>query len=139
MEMKQYKQQRANNTHQLAVCILWAGALGILITFLLLLAAAWMFTRARLPMWSYIPIAVWAVCVGSFFSGYIVANRVKKNGLFCGLCCGIVFFVIYLIASLLTGDFDYTALLGIKLVSYSLAGSLGGLIGVATAQKKRRI
>lgn len=114
---------------------------GVIITFITLLFFSWIFLQVNLPAWSAIPLSATAVCLGSFFSGYILARRTGQNGLFCGLCFGIFYFLLYLCAALLNGQFDYTALSSIKLVCYVLSGCIGGFIGVVkseqTAKRKR--
>ena len=82
-------------------------------------------------------MATCAVCLGCFVCGMILARSFKKNGLFCGLCTGTVFYLIYLAAALLNGQFDFTAMAGIKLVCYILAGCFGGYLGIFLAERKR--
>lgn len=117
--------------------ILAAGIAGIGVTFLILLLCSWLYTKTQLPAWSAIPMATCAVCLGCFLCGLILARSFKKNGLFCGLCTGIAFFLIYLAAALLNGQFDFTAMAGIKLVCYILAGCFGGYLGILLAERKR--
>ena len=138
MEMIQTKKK--TTTHHLwASYLLFAISSGIIITLLALLVGAWLFQNAQIPVWAYVPVAVVAVCLGSFASGFILAKQTKRNGIFGGLCCGILFFCLYLVASMMNGDFSYTALSGIKLVTYSLSGCIGGLLGIAFSEQKKQI
>ncbi len=116
--------------------ILIAGVTGTAVTFLVLLLCSWLYTKTQLPAWSAVPMATCAVCLGCFVCGMILARSFKKNGLFCGLCTGTVFYLIYLAAALLNGQFDFTAMAGIKLVCYILAGCFGGYLGILLAERK---
>ena len=78
---------------------------GLAATFILLLIFSWLFTKTQIPAWWAVPLATAAVCVGCFVSAHVLAKKIKKNGLFCGLCAGAFFFVIYLAAALLNGHF----------------------------------
>ena len=118
------------------VPILRAGVSGLAATFLILLACSWAFTRTRIPPWAAVPMATGAVCLGCFVCGRSLAKSFRKNGLFCGLCAGAAFFVLYLAAALFNGQFDFTALAGIKLVCYILSGCMGGYLGILATEKK---
>lgn len=117
--------------------ILFAGVAGVAVTFLFLLLCSWLYTKTQLPAWSAVPMATCAVCLGCFVCGLMLARSFKKNGLFCGLCTGTAFFLLYLSAALLNGQFDFTAMAGIKLVCYILAGCFGGYLGILLAERKR--
>ena len=107
---------------------------GLAATFILLLIFSWLFTKTQIPAWWAVPLATAAVCVGCFVSAHVLAKKIKKNGLFCGLCAGAFFFVIYLAAALLNGQFEFTTLASIKLVCYLLAGCFGGYLGILAAE-----
>lgn len=118
--------------------ILAAAVSGLAVTFLLLLVFSWLFTKTQIPAWWAVPLATAAVCVGCFVSAHVLAKKLKKNGLFCGLCAGAFFFVLYLAAALLNGQFEFTTLASIKLVCYLLAGCFGGYLGILAAEKQLR-
>lgn len=109
---------------------------GIVLTFLLLLFFSWLYTRMEIPAWWAVPLATAAVCLGSFATGNLLTRNFKKNGLFCGLCAGGAFFVLYLAAALLNGQFEFSSFALIKLVCYLLAGAFGGIMGIAAIEKK---
>ncbi len=117
--------------------IFFAGGSGLAVTFLFLLFSAWLFTKTQLPAWSAVPLATAAVSLGCFISGHVLSRRVGQNGLFCGLCCGVCFYLLYLLAALLNGQFDYSALAGIKLVCYVLSGCIGGFLGILAYEKAK--
>ena len=122
--------QKTKSSYSSIGYILYAAIIGIIITFLFLLFCAWLFTITRLSPWVAVPLSTAAVCIGSFVSGYILAQKLNKNGLFCGLCFGIFYFTLYLLAALLNKQFDYTAFACIKLVCYTMSGCIGGFCGI---------
>ena len=117
--------------------ILAAGVTGVAVTFLVLLLCSWLYTKTQLPAWSAVPMATCAVSLGCFACGLVLARSFKKNGLFCGLCTGVAFYLLYLSAALLNGQLDFTAMSGIKLVCYILAGCFGGYLGILLVEQKR--
>lgn len=118
----------------LAFNLLFSIISGFISTFILLVLCAEIFTKMKLPSWSAIPLSTISVGISSFMSGHILARRLKQNGLFCGFCCGAFFFVIYLAAALLNGQFEYTALAAVKLVCYILFGCIGGFTGIIASE-----
>lgn len=132
-----HHQKVKSNSSNIAY-ILSSSILGIIVTFLFLLFCAWLFTITQLPSWAAIPFATTSVCIGTFVSGYILAQKLNKNGLFCGLCFGAFYFTLYLLAALLNKQFDYTAFACIKLVCYILSGCIGGFCGILINEKNTR-
>lgn len=132
-----HHQKTKSNSSNIAY-ILSAFILGIIVTFLFLLFCAWLFTITQLPSWSAIPFATASVCIGAFISSCILAQKLNKNGLFCGLCFGICYFILYLLAALLNGQFDYTAFSCIKFVCYTLSGCIGGFCGILINEQNTR-
>lgn len=116
--------------------ILIAGVAGVAVTFLVLLLCSWLYTKTQLPLWAAVPMATCAVCIGCFVCGLALARSFKKNGLFCGLCTGVAFYLLYLAAALLNGQLDFTAMAGIKLVCYILSGCFGGYLGILLCERK---
>ncbi|HJA25832.1 MAG TPA: TIGR04086 family membrane protein [Candidatus Fournierella merdigallinarum] len=115
-----------------------AGAVsGLGVTFAALLGCSWAYTKTQIPAWCAAPLAACSAALGCFVCGFVLARGVRKNGLFCGLCAGVGFFLLYLAAALLNGQFEFTAMAGIKLVCDLLAGCLGGFLGVTPPKKKK--
>ena len=77
-----------------------------------------------------------ALCVGSYFSGFIISKKRRKNGLLTGILCGIVIFCLTFIISIL---FIKTALsMGVfsKLIMILICSSIGGVVGVNAKVKR---
>lgn len=125
-----------NGPANLYVSLILCGMLGTAAVFCCLLAFSWLFTKADIPVWAAVPLATAALCVGCLVCGFSSARKVGKNGLFCGLCSGAVFFLLGLAAALLNGQFSFTAVGSIKLVSCILSGCLGGFLGVVSLERR---
>lgn len=88
--------------------------------------------------WWAVPIAAVAVMLGSFVGGYLLARRLGQNGLFCGLCSGLFFFLVFALAAVCSGCYEYTAFAAIKCVCYALSGALGGYLGILSCERAGR-
>ncbi|WP_337575588.1 TIGR04086 family membrane protein [Fournierella sp.] len=123
---------------QLLFSILFSAGAGASVCAAVLCLLAKLIVATQPSAWWAIPISAIAVMAGCFVSGYILARRMGQNGLFCGLCCGLFFFLIFLLAAMLSGSHEYTAFAAIKYVCYSLAGALGGYIGLLSSERSKR-
>lgn len=118
--------------------LLSVGAGGITCTAALCLLAQ-MIVLIQPSAWWAIPISAVAVMIGCFVSGYVLARRLGQNGLFCGLCCGLFFFLMFMLAAILEdSSYEYTAFAAIKCVCYSLSGALGGYLGIISSEHTKR-
>ena len=75
---------------------------------------------------------------GTMLIAAFVGRHTRKNGLFCGLCCGLTFFALYLAAVLISGQLDFSAVSSFKLVCFILSGCLGGFLSILLNEKKTR-
>jgi len=111
--------------------------LGALVCVVLLLLFSVVISAGSVPQSAIDPMAVLAVSAGAFASGLSCAKIVKRNGLVCGLCCGVIFSVIVLICSLAVpgGGLGLGALLKTMLMVFS--AMLGGVVGINTRRRRR--
>ncbi|MBQ4333001.1 MAG: TIGR04086 family membrane protein [Clostridia bacterium] len=108
---------------------------GVLCCTLLLLLAALAIRSVEIPRAAVTPLATVAAGIGAFAGGLAAALAAGRRGLVMGALCGILLFVIILLAGLAraTGiDPGYAA---IKLAVLTVAGAIGGVLGV---NRKRR-
>lgn len=108
---------------------------GVLCCTLLLLLAALAIQSVEIPRAAVTPLATVAAGIGAFAGGLAAALAAGRRGLVMGALCGILLFVIVLLAGLAraTGiDPGYAA---IKLAVLTVAGAIGGVLGV---NRKRR-
>jgi putative membrane protein (TIGR04086 family) len=78
------------------------------------------------------PMAVFAMSVGAFASGFCCARIVRKNGLMCGLLAGAAFSVVLLVCGFAVpgNSWGLGALLKVAIALFS--SMLGGVLGVNT-------
>ena len=108
---------------------------GVLCCTLLLLLAALAIQSVEIPRAAVTPLATVAAGIGAFAGGLAAALAAGRRGLVMGALCGILLFVIILLAGVArtTGiDSGYAA---IKLAVLTVAGAVGGVLGV---NRKRR-
>ena len=134
-------QKRTSADHsgkQLLFSILFAVGAGTIVCAAMLCLMAKLTVSVQPSAWWALPMSAGAVIAGCLVSGYVLARRIGQNGLFCGLCCGLFFFLIFLLAAMLSGSYEYTAFAAIKCVCCSLAGALGGYIGLLSSERAKR-
>jgi putative membrane protein (TIGR04086 family) len=82
------------------------------------------------PRAAILPLAITAAAIGAFLAGLTAAAIAKQNGLLLGAVCGLVLFLLILLA----GVARYAGVNGgnavLKLAILLLCGSIGGVLGV---------
>lgn len=81
------------------------------------------------------PLSTGAVCIAVFFAGMLLAFLLKRRGMLLGFAQGAAFFAIILIAALLQGTMQFSALAFVKLIAFCAAGGIGGYFGILLAEK----
>ena len=102
--------------------LLLAGAVGVMVT------AGWLAAP---------PLATAAVGAGSLCSGWIAAFCKKEHGLLCGLVQGLFYAALLVVLSVPSGTLTEEPPL-LRFAVLILCGSIGGLLGMVTREKKRR-
>ena len=110
--------------------VLLGLCVGVLCGTLLLLLMALAIRSVDVPRAMVSPMAITAAAVAAFSAGLTAALSARKNGLILGVLCGLLLFFLLLIAGLARA----TGLSGqqtvIKLAVLTVAGALGGVLGV---------
>ncbi len=108
---------------------------GLLVCFGLLMLAAMLIERVDIPSSAVFPLAVAAAGSGAFIAGLLAAAMAKQHGLVFGALCGLILFLLILLAGFVRYagvDGGHTA---IKLAVLIVAGSVGGILGVNRRKK----
>lgn len=110
--------------------LLIGTAVGVIVATVLLLGAAVFVSRVDIPRSAVFPLTVGLVAVGAFVAGWVASAVGKERGLLLGVFTGLILFLIVVLSGLLrlSGIDGLHAL--IKAVSLTVAGGLGGLLGV---------
>lgn len=111
--------------------------LGAACCSLVLLLLSFVITLYSVPQAAIDPMAVLALIIGGFVSGFCCARLLRQRGLLYGAICGALETIIFLMAGFILqdGGFGIPALL--KIVFILLSAMLGGILGV-NAKKRRR-
>lgn len=117
--------------------VLLSTAIGLLCTSVLLMIFAFVLTLQDLPQGAILPIAIFAMAVGTFLSGYLSARIVGKKGLMCGFLSGLFCYLILAIVSLSVMHFTLDAAQGIKLAVALVTSCFGGIVGVNASGRRK--
>lgn len=105
-------------------------AVGIIGCIGLLMLMALIVQSVDVPRAAILPLAITAAAIGAFLAGLTAAAIAKQNGLLLGAVCGLVLFLLILLA----GVARYAGVNGgnavLKLAILLLCGSIGGVLGV---------
>ena len=122
--------------------LLLAGAVGVMVTAGWLAAMAALMTAQGYSGAAAPPLATAAVGAGSLCSGWIAAFCKKERGLLCGLVQGLFYAALLVVLSVPSGTLteEPQPYMGgmTKIDVLILCGSIGGLLGMVTREKKRR-
>ncbi len=115
--------------------VLVGVGVGLLVCFGLLMLMAMLVQAVDVPRTAILPLAIAAAAVGAFVAGLVAAAMARRHGLLMGVVCGLVLFLLILLAgvSRYAGVGGTTALL--KLAVLVLAGGVGGVLGVNLRKK----
>ena len=114
-----------------------SALVGMLISFLSLLLAAGLMLASDLPQETASVISAICLGIGSVFSGFISAKKIKSGGIVNGLICGGAIYIIVLFISLFLSDNGFSLITVFHLVITLLMAAIGGVFGVSAASKRR--
>ncbi|MEG1774771.1 MAG: TIGR04086 family membrane protein [Oscillospiraceae bacterium] len=116
--------------------ILKAVTLGLLVTTVLLLLFAFIMSKKDLPFALVNPLSVTSLIAGSMLAGFLSAHWLREHGMTVGALCGLILFLLLLLASAMT-KFEIGTQALMKLAIAVISGAIGGVAGV-NAQKRRK-
>ncbi len=110
--------------------VLVGVAVGLIGCIGLLMLMALVIQSVDVPRAAIGPLAITAAAIGAFLAGLTAAAIAKQKGLLLGAVCGVVLFLLILLA----GVAQYAGVSGtgaaIKFAVLLLCGSIGGVLGV---------
>lgn len=110
--------------------LLVGTAVGIIGCVAMLLLSAALVKSVDVPRAAITPLAIVAAAVGAFLAGLTAAAIARRRGLLVGALCGLLLFLLILLAGFTRfGGVSGTTSL-IKLAVLLVAGGLGGVLGV---------
>ena len=103
---------------------------GLLCAGLALLACAWLYCRVDCPDYAAPAAAICCAGLGAAVTAFSAAKAIRQAGLWIGLGCGGLYFVFFVVAAMVNGQTEFTAVALWKLVCLLAFGGLGGIFGV---------
>ena len=114
-------------------------AIGFVLTIVLLFLVSVVGVFASLPeaVMKLLVSAVTYTTIG--ICGFFAARHIRRGGLVSGAISGLIYtIVLYLIGSIVNGDFSLNSSSAIFALISVLSGALGGIVGINLGYKKRR-
>lgn len=106
---------------------------GFLCAGLAMLACAWLYCRTDWPDYAVPAAAICCAGLGAAVTAFYAAKSIKQAGLWIGLGCGGIYFILFAAAAVANGQTEFTAVALWKLVCLLAFGGLGGIFGVGSA------
>lgn len=105
----------------------FVGAIGCLLVLLLMAAVL---AAVDVPKAAITPLAVAAAAFGAFIGGLVAARMAREKGLLLGAACGLVLFLILLVAGFAVLKEIRGTYAVVKLLVLIGCGAVGGVLGV---------
>lgn len=108
---------------------------GIIISFALMLISVFIFsiilTYTNIQESTIFPVLVFITALSILIGSSLSTIKIKKNGILNGGAIGLIYIlVLYLISSIISTGFGLTMQAIILMLSATVAGMLGGIVGV---------
>ena len=103
---------------------------GVISCTLLLLLMALLVGTVDVPRRVVLPLAIAAGAVAAFLAGLVTARLSGKNGLLLGMACGLLLFLLILVAGFVRYTGVDAGLSLLKVAILTVAGGIGGVLGV---------
>lgn len=129
-------ENRGNGTDNLKR-IIKGSVFSILLTIVLLFIFSILLTYTNINE-NITPIVLIAITALSILIGSIISSlHISKNGIINGALVGIIYIAfIYLLSSIIIGNFSLNTYSLIMIIASILAGAIGGIIGINQKSKK---
>ena len=119
-----------NNTNSF-VRILKGSAISIIVSLVLLIIFAALLTYTNINENTMPTVVIIVTALSILIGSELTTSKIKKNGILNGVLVGLIYILLlYLISSVVTGDFSLNNYAIIMIVTSVLIGGIGGIIGV---------
>jgi len=119
-----------NNTNSI-VRILKGSAISIIVSLVLLIIFAALLTYTNVNENTMPTVIIVVTALSILIGSEISTSKIKKNGILNGALVGIIYIMfLYLISSIITGNFSLNNYAIIMMATSVIIGGIGGIIGV---------
>lgn len=133
---KQRSVGKSNDATTNMMTMLKAVTFGLLATTVVLLLFSFLMCKKDVPFVLLNPFSAGLLMLGAFISGYLAARRIRERGMMVGALCGLMIFLLLMLASFMN-KFDVGLIALLKLVISVVSGAIGGIIGVNAKFKRK--
>lgn len=109
---------------------------GAVVTLACLFLFSFIMTKIDAPDGIISAMSSISICVGSYFTGFLISKKQRKNGLLTGILCGILIFCITFLISVIFVRCALSMGFFSKLVMILICSSIGGIVGVNSKAKR---
>lgn len=109
---------------------------GAIVTIICLIVFSFIMTKIDAPDGLISAMSSISICVGSYFAGFLISKKRRKNGLATGILCGILIFCITFLISVVFAKNALSMGFFSKLIMILVCSSIGGIVGVNSKLKK---
>lgn len=118
------------------VAMLKAVTIALLATTAVLLLFSFAMSKKDLPLSLLNPFSALMLALSCFVAGYLAARKLRARGLAVGAGCGLVIFLLLLLASV-QNEFAVGMTAAVKLVIALCSGAIGGILGVNAKSRRK--
>lgn len=112
---------------------------GALVIAAIIMLCALFFVIRDMPQTAAMPIALVAAGIGSVIGGVAAARSMREQGMIIGGLTGLALFAITFIVSLFIDGGTFSIFTPMRFIIMTLAGALGGILGVNSSAKRKMI
>jgi len=109
---------------------------GSVVTIICLIVFSFVMTKIDAPDGLISAMSSISICVGSYFVGFLISKKRRKNGLFTGIFCGILIFCITFLISIIFVKNALSMGFFSKFIMILICSSIGGIVGVNSKVKR---
>lgn len=129
--MEKITQTVGINVNNNIVTILKGSVISLITTIILLFILSAVLTYTNISENIISPVIIVITAISILFGSQITTRKIKKNGILNGGIIGVIYIItLYLLSSIISGNFAVNTYSIVMIITSMVAGMFGGVIGV---------
>lgn len=129
--MEKITQTAGINVNNNIVTILKGSVISLITTIILLFILSAVLTYTNISENIISPVIIVITAISILFGSQITTRKIKKNGILNGGIIGVIYIItLYLLSSIISGNFAVNTYSIVMIITSMVAGMFGGVIGV---------
>lgn len=129
--MEKITQTAGINVNNNVVTILKGSVISLITTIILLFILSAVLTYTNISENIISPVIIVITAISILFGSQITTRKIKKNGILNGGIIGVIYIItLYLLSSIISGNFAVNTYSIVMIITSMVAGMFGGVIGV---------